>query len=168
MAESHLVLEAQNVSDFAHGTPSCWHRASPVKRIGQLSQENASSSTNSASFRSNVTDDSGNMTGDSGQRPKIGHFQSECAVTFGRKDRSRSNGISGQLRPEYACSGVGAGEQVPDARLPVWLIGGVSPCGRSSHHCQSAARPQTVASRAMRAPTGRWSGVAAASGCDRQ
>src|SRR5271170_700325 len=34
--------------------------------------------------------------------PKIGHLQSERAVTFGRNDRSRSIGISGQIGPEYA------------------------------------------------------------------
>jgi hypothetical protein len=35
-------------------------------KIGQLSQQNASSSAISAAFRSNVTDHSGNMTDDSG------------------------------------------------------------------------------------------------------
>lgn len=67
-----------------------------------LSQKNVSSSANAASFRRNVTADSGNVTEDSGRGPKIGHLQSESAVTFGRKGRSRSNGISGQIRPEYA------------------------------------------------------------------
>ena len=33
---------------------------------------------------------------------KIGHLQSELAVTFGRNNRSRSIGISGQNGPEYA------------------------------------------------------------------
>jgi hypothetical protein len=49
-----------------------------------------------------VTDDSGNVTGDSDEAPEIGHVRPECSVTFGRNGRSRSNGISGQLHPEYA------------------------------------------------------------------
>ena len=49
-----------------------------------------------------MTDDSGIVTDDSGINPKIGHLQSESTVTFGRNDRSRSIGISGQLGPEYA------------------------------------------------------------------
>jgi hypothetical protein len=42
------------------------------------------------------------VTGDSGRSRKIGHLQSESAVTFGRNNRSRSNGISGQIGAEYA------------------------------------------------------------------
>src|SRR5271167_2035497 len=38
--------------------------------------------------------------------PKIGHLQSEWAVTFGRNDRSRSIGISGHIGPEYATAEV--------------------------------------------------------------
>jgi hypothetical protein len=33
---------------------------------------------------------------------KIGHLQSEYAVTFGRNDRPRTIGIRGQMGPEYA------------------------------------------------------------------
>ena len=39
---------------------------------------------------------------------KIGHLQSELAVTFGRNNRSRSIGISGQNGPEYALSREGS------------------------------------------------------------
>lgn len=49
-----------------------------------------------------MTEYSGTVTDDSGTTPKIGHLQSESAVTFGRNDRSRSIGISGQLGAEYA------------------------------------------------------------------
>jgi hypothetical protein len=75
---------------------------SPEEKIGQLSQENVSSSANTVSFRANVTGYSGIVTGDSGRSRKIGHLQSESAVTFGRNNRSRSNGISGQIGAEYA------------------------------------------------------------------
>jgi hypothetical protein len=101
VAQSRLKLEAQNIFDLAHGTPSRWHRL-PRSKIRELSQQHVSSSAIPASFRANVTTNSGNVTDDSGQRPKIGHLQSESAVTFGRNDRSRSIGISGQIRPEYA------------------------------------------------------------------
>jgi hypothetical protein len=77
---------------------------SPEEKIGQLSQENVSSSANTVSFRANVTGYSGIVTGDSGRSRKIGHLQSESAVTFGRNNRSRSNGISGQIGAEYAQS----------------------------------------------------------------
>jgi hypothetical protein len=63
-------------------------------KIGQLSQINASSSTNSASFRSNVTGDSGNVTDDSGEDPK--------SVTFDRNARSRSAGTAGHVQSESA------------------------------------------------------------------
>jgi hypothetical protein len=49
-----------------------------------------------------VTGDSGNVTADSGKSPEIGHVQTESAVTFARNERSRSNGISGHVRAEYA------------------------------------------------------------------
>ena len=49
-----------------------------------------------------MTGHSGIVTGDSGHKPKIGHLRAEWAVTFGRNGRSRSNGISGQIGPEYA------------------------------------------------------------------
>jgi hypothetical protein len=51
-----------------------------------------------------VTGDSGNVTADSGKSPEIGHDQTESAVTFARNERSRSNGISGHVRAEYAQS----------------------------------------------------------------
>jgi hypothetical protein len=65
-----------------------------------------------------VTDHSGIVTDDSGIKPKIGHLQSESAVTFARNDRSRSIGISGQLGPEYA------------------LKRGVRDCGELTHKCK--------------------------------
>ena len=49
-----------------------------------------------------MTVDSGIVTADSGGRAKIGHDQSESSVTFDRNRRSRSIGISGHVRPEYA------------------------------------------------------------------
>jgi hypothetical protein len=49
-----------------------------------------------------VTDDSGNVTGDSGKLPKIGHDKTECAVTIIQNRRSRSNGMGGHDRAEYA------------------------------------------------------------------
>jgi hypothetical protein len=45
--------------------------------------------------------------------PEIGHLRAERAVTFGRNGRSRSSGISGQVGPENALSGV-----VRDAKHP--------------------------------------------------
>jgi len=51
-----------------------------------------------------VTADSGNVTGDSGKTAKIGHVQMEFAVTFARNGRSRSGGIVGHVRAEYAAS----------------------------------------------------------------
>ena len=53
-------------------------------------------------FRLNVTDDSGNVTSDSGKLPKIGHDKTECAVTIIQNRRSRSNGMGGHDRAEYA------------------------------------------------------------------
>jgi len=49
-----------------------------------------------------VTGDSGIVTADSGEPVKIGHDETESAVTFARNERSRSIGIVGHLRPEYA------------------------------------------------------------------
>ncbi|PKG49596.1 sodium:proton antiporter, partial [Halomonas sp. MES3-P3E] len=49
-----------------------------------------------------MTDDSGNVTGDSGKLPKIGHDKTECAVTIIQNRRSRSNGMGGHDRAEYA------------------------------------------------------------------
>ena len=49
-----------------------------------------------------MTGDSGNVTADSGNSPEIGHDKTESAVTIARNERSRSNGISGHVRPEYA------------------------------------------------------------------
>jgi len=49
-----------------------------------------------------VTDDSGNVTSDSGKLPKIGHDKTECAVTIIQNRRSRSNGMGGHDRAEYA------------------------------------------------------------------
>jgi hypothetical protein len=49
-----------------------------------------------------VSGDSGKVTAVSGNSPKIGHDQTESAVIFARNERSRSNGMSGQLRAEYA------------------------------------------------------------------
>jgi len=49
-----------------------------------------------------VTEHSGIVTDDSGHSRKIGHLRAEWAVTFGRNGRSHSNGISGQIGPEYA------------------------------------------------------------------
>jgi hypothetical protein len=49
-----------------------------------------------------VTDDSGNVTGDSRKLPKIGHDKTECAVTIIQNRRSRSNGMGGHDRAEYA------------------------------------------------------------------
>jgi hypothetical protein len=67
---------------------------SPRVKIGQLSQENVSSSANSASFRPNVTDHSGIMTGDSGHGRK--------SVTFNQNGRSRSVGTTGHVQSESA------------------------------------------------------------------
>src|SRR5690606_3198066 len=66
----------------------------PDQKIGQLSQENVSSSAHSASFRPNVTDHSGNMTDDSGRGRK--------SVTFNRNRRSRSVGTTGHVQTESA------------------------------------------------------------------
>jgi hypothetical protein len=85
VAQEHINL-AQNVIDLAHGTPFGWHRAPGA----QLSQENVSTSTNSASFRPNVTDDSDDRDRRFWPRPKFGHLQVESSVTFGPNDRSRS------------------------------------------------------------------------------
>ncbi len=49
-----------------------------------------------------MTDDSGNVTSDSGKLPKIGHDKTECAVTIIQNRRSRSNGMGGHDRAEYA------------------------------------------------------------------
>jgi hypothetical protein len=49
-----------------------------------------------------VTGVSGIVTADSGEPVKIGHDETESAVTFDRNERSRSIGISGHVRPEYA------------------------------------------------------------------
>ncbi|WP_336273421.1 hypothetical protein, partial [Vreelandella indica] len=40
--------------------------------------------------------------GDSGKLPKIGHDKTECAVTIIQNRRSRSNGMGGHDRAEYA------------------------------------------------------------------
>jgi len=89
---------------------------SPEEKIGQLSQENVSSSANTVSFRANVTGYSGIVTGDSGRSRKIGHLQSESAVTFGRNNRSRSNGISGQIGASCAAEHDGRNAQYPGMR----------------------------------------------------
>jgi hypothetical protein len=64
----------------------------PEAKIGQLSQENVSSSTNSGLFRPNVTDHSGIMTEDSGQSRK--------SVTFNQNRWSRSVGTTGHVQTE--------------------------------------------------------------------
>ena len=60
---------------------------SPEVKIGQLSQENVSSSANSASFRANVTDHSGIVTGDSGQNRKSVTFNQNSVQVRGRDAR---------------------------------------------------------------------------------
>lgn len=78
------VERAQSVLDqFAAGASSktaTYPAIVESRCIGQLSQENASSSTNSASFRSNVIESSGDMSGDSGRGRKL--------VTFNQNARS--------------------------------------------------------------------------------
>jgi hypothetical protein len=49
-----------------------------------------------------VTGHSGIVTDDSGQRPKIGHDETEWPVTLPRNRRSRSNGMTGHHGAEYA------------------------------------------------------------------
>jgi hypothetical protein len=95
---------------------------SPEEKIGQLSQENVSSSANTVSFRANVTGYSGIVTGDSGRSRKIGHLQSESAVTFGRNNRSHSNGISGQIRPSRAAEHDGANAKLSVMRRKLSLM----------------------------------------------
>ncbi|RRR34674.1 hypothetical protein EHS14_03115, partial [Schaalia georgiae] len=63
-----------------------------------------------------MTDDSGNVTGDSGKLPKIGHDKTECAVTIIQNRRSRSNGMGGHDRAEYACTEAKIANQIPKAR----------------------------------------------------
>jgi hypothetical protein len=53
-----------------------------------------------------MTDDSGNVTSDSGKLPKIGHDKTECAVTIIQNRRSRSNGMGGHDRAEYAVAAI--------------------------------------------------------------
>src|SRR5690606_24856524 len=77
----------------------------PDQKIGQLSQENVSSSAHSASFRPNVTDHSGNMTDDSGRGRK--------SVTFNRNRRSRSVGTTGHVQTESAVNLVRNTHDVP-------------------------------------------------------
>ena len=67
---------------------------SPEVKSGQLSQENISSSANSASFRTNVTGHSGIVTEHSGQSRK--------SVTFNQNRRSRSVGTTGHVQTELA------------------------------------------------------------------
>jgi len=61
-----------------------------------------------------VTDDSGNVTSDSGKLPKIGHDKTECAVTIIQNRRSRSNGMGGHDRAEYAPSVGVVGLRLPN------------------------------------------------------
>ncbi|WP_275098481.1 hypothetical protein [Sedimenticola hydrogenitrophicus] len=49
-----------------------------------------------------VTGVSGIVTADSGKLAKIGHDKTESPVTFDRNERSRSIGMGGHVRPEYA------------------------------------------------------------------
>jgi len=116
---------------------------SPEEKIGQLSQENVSSSANTVSFRANVTGYSGIVTGDSGLSRKIGHLQSESAVTFGRNNRSRSNGISGQIGAEYAQATVPKRVSTPLERFePIEPL-------RRAHECREPVSEPTVQLHAM-------------------
>ncbi|HEY6457355.1 MAG TPA: NADP-dependent oxidoreductase [Steroidobacteraceae bacterium] len=95
----------------------------PRSKSGSLAFENASSSANSVSFRSNVTEDSGIVTGDSGHGRK--------SVTFKQNGRSRSIGISGQIGPEYAISEAQTDETAQDARTGIAWWNHLTPTQRS-------------------------------------
>ncbi len=58
-------------------------------------------------------------------RPQIGHLQSESLATLGRNGRSRSNGISGQLAPEYPL----------DRATPLESSFTLQIAHRDRHHC---------------------------------
>jgi hypothetical protein len=88
-----LKFEAQNTFLILRMELGLAGIASPSK-IGQLNQENVSSSANSGSFRTNVTGDSGIVTGDSGHGRK--------SVTFNQNGRSRSVGTTGHVQSESA------------------------------------------------------------------
>jgi hypothetical protein len=96
------MFQAQNLDNFWHWNPLAWHRLLAEQKSGELCPKKL---RNSSAFRwipDLVTGDSGNVTADSGNSPEIGHDKTESAVTIARNERSRSNGISGHVRPEYA------------------------------------------------------------------
>ena len=107
VTELRLKFEAQNLFDLAHGTPFGWHRLPRGKNRGAYPAK--------CKFQRKpgfIPDEGDRPFRDRDRgfrlKPEIGHLQSESAVTFGRNDRSRSNGISGQLGPEYARTRLGA------------------------------------------------------------
>ena len=70
---------------YAIGFPGPRVRNASPAPSGRETSLRGPAQTRRGSFRGNVTEDSGH-------KPKIGHLQPECVVTFRRNDRPRSSG----------------------------------------------------------------------------